>query len=201
MDADLKSTSTNLYAAREQVTYYKAENKNLHDEMAVINQVSSTFELPSMKWKYSCAHFHSQLFSQLLAGFNGGDNIDIDKLTHVLEENRDLLSDMTNRECSQEGAAQLPKILFDLVSQANDSVINDPSPDPDTPSTSAAAAVAAATTPKVTSAQEIMNNLPKVWKVLIELLNHQKMTPVPFKVSFRFFFPWCGPIEWHFRFR
>lgn len=39
LEADLKSTSADLYGSREQVTYYKAENKNLHDEMAVINQV------------------------------------------------------------------------------------------------------------------------------------------------------------------
>lgn len=102
----------------------------------------------------------------------------------MLEENRDLLSDMTNRECSQEGAAQLPKILFDLVSQANE---NEVATVPETkideensPSTSAAATADASS--KVTSAQEIINNLPKVWKVLIELLNHQKMTPVEFKV-------------------
>lgn len=112
-------------------------------------------------------------------------------MTHMLEENRDLLNDMTNRECSQEGAAQLPKILFDLMSQANECEVT-PMPEvntdePNAPSTSAA--VAADIRSEVTSAQEIINNLPKVWKVLIELLNHQKMTPVPFKVDFRFHFP------------
>lgn len=40
LETDLKSTSADLYGTREQVTYYKAENKNLHDEMAVINQVN-----------------------------------------------------------------------------------------------------------------------------------------------------------------
>lgn len=45
LEADLKSTSADLYGAREQVTYYKAENKNLHDEMAVINQVSFPYFL------------------------------------------------------------------------------------------------------------------------------------------------------------
>lgn len=102
----------------------------------------------------------------------------------MLEDNRDLLNDMTNRECSQEGAAQLPKILFDLVSQANGSEVSyTPEAkiaDENGPSTSAAMEADGNT--KVTSAQEIINNLPKVWKVLIELLNHQKMTPVEFKV-------------------
>lgn len=39
LDTDLKSTSTDLYSTREQLAYCKAENKGLHDEMAVINQV------------------------------------------------------------------------------------------------------------------------------------------------------------------
>lgn len=125
-----------------------------------------------------------QLFSQLLAGFNGCNNIDIDKLTHMLEENRDLLNDMTNRECSQEGAAQLPKILFDLVSQANESeaasMVELHTDEQNVPSTSDA--MTGDANSKITSAQEIINNLPKVWKVLIELLNHQKMIPVEFKV-------------------
>lgn len=102
----------------------------------------------------------------------------------MLEENRDLLNDMTNRECSQEGAAQLPKILFDLVSQANESEAASMTDfnidEQNAPSTSAA--TTADVNSKITSAQEIINNLPKVWKVLIELLNHQKMTPVEFKV-------------------
>lgn len=112
----------------------------------------------------------------------------------MLEENRDLLNDMTNRECSQEGAAQLPKILFDLMSQANEREIEPTQEvninESDAPSTSAA--VRADTNTNITSAQEIINNLPKVWKVLMELLNHQKMIPVEFKVnSFLFFSYFC----------
>lgn len=60
-----------------------------------------------------------QLFGQLLAGFNGNNSIDIDKLTAMLEENRDLLSDITSKEDCKEGAAQIPKLIFDLVSQAD----------------------------------------------------------------------------------
>lgn len=40
MEADLKTTSTDLYAAREQVQFYKTENKDLLGEMTVINEVS-----------------------------------------------------------------------------------------------------------------------------------------------------------------
>lgn len=41
IDADLKSTTVDLYAAKEQVTYYKGVNRGLHEEMAVVNQVKT----------------------------------------------------------------------------------------------------------------------------------------------------------------
>lgn len=120
------------------------------------------------------------MFGQLLAGFNGNNNIDIDKLTLMLEENRDLLNDITNKENCKQGAAQIPKLIFDLVSQANKQPEND--------ETAAGASEPIASTSqesdaKVTSAQEIIHNLPKVWRVLIELLNHQELKPVQLKVK------------------
>lgn len=39
LNGDLKSTSIDLYATKEKLAYYQAESKNLHDEMAVVNQV------------------------------------------------------------------------------------------------------------------------------------------------------------------
>lgn len=106
----------------------------------------------------------------------------------MLEENRDLLNDMTSRESCKEGAAQLPKLLFDLVSQAADgnadsgnesAITSDEQSDNSSNEEDEKQ-------PKLTSAQEIMRNLPKVWRVLIELLNHQKMDPVKFTVSIQF---------------
>lgn len=137
--------------------------------------------------------FYFQLFGQLLAGFNGNNSIDIDKLTAMLEENRDLLNDITSKENCKEGAAQIPKLIFDLVSQADKNSDDTENADESSPSfvdecAGAAAgdanttSEAAATTSKVTSAQEIIHNLPKVWRVLIELLNHQQLKPVPLKV-------------------
>lgn len=104
----------------------------------------------------------------------------------MLEENRDLLNDITNKENCKEGAAQIPKLIFDLVSQA-DQVIENPTEveataESDTPSTSSATESNEA---KVSSAQEIIHNLPKVWRVLTELLNHQKLKPVQLQVSER----------------
>lgn len=170
LNADLKSTSTDLYATKEKLAYYRAESQNLYDEMTVVNQ----------------------LFGQLLAGFNGNNNIDIDKLTAMLEENRDLLNDITSKENCKEGAAQIPKLIFDLVSQAdqksNDTEKIDESPSESSTLVDECGGVAGTDTDsatvvadKVTSAEEISHNLPKVWRVLIELLNHQQLKPVPLK--------------------
>lgn len=99
----------------------------------------------------------------------------------MLEENRDLLNDITSKENCKEGAAQIPKLIFDLVSQADrksDYVENsDESPQPST-------STEETSTAKVTSAQEIIHNLPKVWRVLTELLNHQQLKPVELQVRF-----------------
>lgn len=108
----------------------------------------------------------------------------------MLEENRDLLSDITSKEDCKEGAAQIPKLIFDLVSQA-DKQSDDSENANESPSTSESAAIvdecgdeatASVAASKVTSAQEIIHNLPKVWRVLIELLNHQQLKPVPLQV-------------------
>lgn len=195
-------------------------------------------------------------------GFNGENNLNIDRLTKMLEENRTLLNEMTTKESNSDGA-RLPRLLFDLVEQAgggnstsnsckhnpNATTVEIPTASNATdvvaierPTLSKAtryngsdvvdglyshslaqadddtAAVGAATTPvvvvggdstaasstmskenieddeetkgcpikqeiidKVSSAQEIIGNLPKVWKVLMELLSHHKIEKVQFK--------------------
>lgn len=103
----------------------------------------------------------------------------------MLEDNRDLLSDITNREISHNGSAALPKLLFDLVSQ----VEAKESQESVTLEYIDSFGEASGVDPFVknvgnkVSPQDIVNNLPKVWKVLIELLNHQKSEPVVFTVS------------------
>lgn len=199
-------------------------------------------------------------------GFNGKNNLNIDRLTKMLEENRTLLNEMTTKESNSDGA-RLPRLLFDLVEQAGggNSISNSCKHNPNAttveiPTASDAtdvdaierpslskepryngsdvvdglyshslaqadngtdddtdAAVATATPvvvvggdvtaassttskedieddeetkgcpikqeiiDKVASAQEIIGNLPKVWKVLMELLSHHKIEKVQFK--------------------
>lgn len=98
----------------------------------------------------------------------------------MLEDNRELLNDITNREASQSGSAALPKLLFDLVSQAEEEncveeATAEDGVDDDRLKDSAK---------DLPSAKDIVNNLPKVWKVLIELLNHQKAETVTFNVLY-----------------
>ncbi|KAJ6635781.1 hypothetical protein Bhyg_14367 [Pseudolycoriella hygida] len=162
LEADLKQTIHKLNSTKDELSQYKSENRDLHEEMKVINE----------------------LFSQLLMGFNGGNDINIDKLSNMLEDNRDLLNDITRREICKDGAAALPKLLFDLVTQAEES-----GTDKDDPSASflnhteqidPGSEESCIPKSNVTTAQEICHNLPKVWKVLIELLNHQKAEQVTF---------------------
>ncbi|KAH8327841.1 hypothetical protein KR067_000929, partial [Drosophila pandora] len=186
----------------------------------------------------------NMLFSQLIMGFNGKSNLDIDRLNQMLEENRQLLNQMTQAEGSCSDGATLPKLLFELVEQATghgDSpdessdksrsatptptntpmATNEDTTDSCKPETAAtvgtgtegeggavgavagvikkyrkrssggagAAGGTAASLKshepeimgKVASAQEIIGNLPKVWKVLMELLSHHKIERVQFE--------------------
>lgn len=160
-----------------------------------------------------------QLFSQLVLG-KGKHNMDIDRLTKMLEENRDLLNEMTQAEgsCSGDGA-MLPKLLFELVEQAaagqeasdksrsstpklvEESELEpehvpvaapmQPEPSADQPDASTALCRQQQQQPqplhepeimgKLATAQEIIGNLPKVWKVLMELLSHHKIERVQFE--------------------
>lgn len=159
-----------------------------------------------------------QLFSQLVLG-KGKHNMDIDRLTKMLEENRDLLNEMTQAEgsCSGDGA-MLPKLLFELVEQAaagqeasDKSRSSPPKPVEESELEPEHVPVAAPMQPepsadqpdasaelcrqqqqpqplhepeimgKLATAQEIIGNLPKVWKVLMELLSHHKIERVQFE--------------------
>lgn len=140
MQADVEKLSSELWETKGKLTESKSLASQFEAEMTTINELSS----------------------QILMGFNSGSDIDLDKLTDVLEENRELLSEMTINEGSTEGSI-LPKLLFDLVVQSNKTT------DEELPTTSKS----------VATTKEIIGNLPKVWRVLMEFLNHQKIVQVP----------------------
>ncbi|XP_055839824.1 cingulin [Episyrphus balteatus] len=96
LETELENAAEELRASREQCNEHRFENKTLKEEMGAVNK----------------------LFSQMLMGFNGTNNLDIDRLTTMLEENRTLLNDMATKEANFDGAT-LPKLLFELVQQAS----------------------------------------------------------------------------------
>lgn len=110
----------------------------------------------SKRLENELAHINS-LFTQMLVGGTATD-IDLDKLTRLLQENRELITEITVKEDSSESAAALPRLLLDLVTQAGE----------ESPVEQDSAGGIAA--------NDIAINLPKVWKVLMELLSHHVVT-------------------------
>jgi hypothetical protein len=112
---------------------------------------------------------HSQLIAQVLLGFDAnGTYIDLDKLVSMLEQNRDLLNEMAIKEdyAGIDEGSFLPKLLFDIFLQANQSKTNEEDPDPERREQDT-------DIEKKNSPEEIAEKLPKVWRVLTELLSHQ----------------------------
>lgn len=104
----------------------------------------------------------------MLFGFGAsGNSIDIDKLVSMLEQNRDLLNEMAIKEdyYGVDEGYFLPKLLYEIFIQANQNS-NENNPE--------AGCSSNATEKQQSSPEEIAEKLPKVWRVLIELLSHHK---------------------------
>uniref|UniRef100_A0A1A9WUR3 Uncharacterized protein n=1 Tax=Glossina brevipalpis TaxID=37001 RepID=A0A1A9WUR3_9MUSC len=98
---DLENVNNELECLRDECKEHKFEKATLKEEIGAVNM----------------------LFSQMVLGFNGKNNLDIDRLTAMLEENRALLNELAVKELNCSDDATLPKLLFELVEQA--SVSND----------------------------------------------------------------------------
>ncbi|CAO1432880.1 unnamed protein product [Diamesa serratosioi] len=148
LENNVQAKSTDIGLLESEIGFIKSEKAQVQSEMNAVNQ----------------------LISQVLLGFNAnGNNVDIDKLVSMLEQNRDFLNDMALKEefeCIEEGAF-LPKLLYDLFVQ-----VNQPKNDEMTDEASASTPVDGLKNP--CSAEEITEKLPKVWRVLLELLSHHK---------------------------
>ncbi|XP_053597070.1 cingulin-like protein 1 isoform X2 [Microplitis demolitor] len=129
----IDTQDTEISNLESQLGLTKADCRDLQNQMGVINS----------------------LFSQMLLSASSAD-MDLDRLTQLLQENHELISEMAREEGSE--AAALPKLLLDLVEQVEG---RDKSKTSDIE------------TEKKDEDQEenIANNLPKVWRVLLELLS------------------------------
>ena len=89
----------------------------------------------------------------------------------MLEENRDLLNEMAEKEefVGIEEGAFLPKLLYDMFLQVNNTI----------PEESEGAQAEDTENQKPISVEDVAEKLPKVWRVLTELLSHhKKMTEI-----------------------
>ncbi|KAH8262195.1 hypothetical protein KR038_011060, partial [Drosophila bunnanda] len=211
-----------LIAEQEKTKNFEERNQTLMKEVEAANEELAKLREECNEHKFEKRLLSEQvgavnmLFSQLIMGFNEKSSMDIDRLNQMLEENRQLLNQMTQAEGSCSDGATLPKLLFELVEQATghgDSPVESDKSRSATPtptnedttdsckpeaalvrrhrkrSSGAGAGASAASLKshepeimgKVASAQEIIGNLPKVWKVLMELLSHHKIERVQFE--------------------
>ncbi|KAI4469633.1 hypothetical protein MML48_1g13324 [Holotrichia oblita] len=181
----------------ERVTELEVDNSNKYDK--IVN-LDSNLGLAKAECKEMHAEMEviNQLFSQILISFNNEQDVDLDNMIKILEENHDLLTNIVINDESNQTSA-LPKVLLDLVNRVNE--IKKDNKDvltangEEETSTFQAESVEKvektekveklevikeedvesqlAATHQLNSPEEIVENLPKVWRVLIELLSHQ----------------------------
>ncbi|XP_055641664.1 restin homolog [Toxorhynchites rutilus septentrionalis] len=161
LQADLEATKNELIQTTEKLNQSVAESKQLQAEMTVVNQFISKFLL-GMNRKQTTS------------------SVKLDKLAEVLEENRGLLIEMTKEEAETiDLGAFLPRALYDLVAEVDQDV--DPTEGGMEGGAEEPAPGDEFTDVQKASPEQIADKLPKVWRVLIELVNHQERAEqVPF---------------------
>ncbi|XP_058814820.1 restin homolog [Topomyia yanbarensis] len=164
MQTELDTTMSELNQTKEKLTQSVAETKQLQAEMTVVNQFISKFLLGMNR-------------QQTTSG------VKLDKLTEVLEENRGLLIEMTKQEAETiDLGAFLPRALYDLVAEVDEEQNGPTSVGSEGDERAETGAVGGwFTDGQKASPEQIADKLPKVWRVLIELVNHQERAEqVPF---------------------
>ena len=141
-DEKIDIQDTQISNLESQLGLTKADCRDLQNQMSLING----------------------LFSQMLIGASSAD-MDLDRLTQLLQENHDLISDMAKEQSTE--AAALPKLLLDLIEQVEGAKGNQKSVEGETNGTDDDAE----RKEDDLQQEDIAHNLPKVWRVLLELLS------------------------------
>ncbi|XP_076628642.1 uncharacterized protein LOC143345421 isoform X2 [Colletes latitarsis] len=149
-DEKIDVQDTEISNLESQLGLTKADCRDLQNQMSLING----------------------LFTQMLLGASSAD-MDLDRLTQLLQENHDLISDIAREESTE--AAALPKLLLDLVEQVEGSKGTQKRADGEN---SGETDVEAEKKEDDLQQEDIAHNLPKVWRVLLELLScHAEGSP------------------------
>ncbi|XP_031772763.1 227 kDa spindle- and centromere-associated protein isoform X2 [Apis florea] len=137
----IDAQDTEITNLESQLGLTKADCRDLQNQMSLINS----------------------LFTQMLLGATSAD-MDLDRLTQLLQENHDLICDMAREEGTE--AAALPKLLLDLIEQVEGSKTSEKRADGEN-------GIEGEAEKKEDDLQQedIAHNLPKVWRVLLELLS------------------------------
>ncbi|CAK9830074.1 hypothetical protein ANTRET_LOCUS7312 [Anthophora retusa] len=140
-DEKIDAQDTEITNLESQLGLTKADCRDLQNQMSLING----------------------LFTQMLLGATSAD-MDLDRLTQLLQENHDLICDMAREEGTE--AAALPKLLLDLIEQVEGSKGSQKRANGENSNEGE-------TEKKEDDLQQedIAHNLPKVWRVLLELLS------------------------------
>ncbi|XP_001602394.1 myosin heavy chain, non-muscle [Nasonia vitripennis] len=145
----------------------RKENQSLDEELSrnqdkMDGQAADILNLESQLGlaKADCRDLQNQmslingLFSQMLLGASSAQ-MDLDRLTRLLQENHDLISGIAKENGAE--AAALPKLLLDIIEQVD--AVGEESADDER------------VQELEQQGQSIADNLPKVWRVLLELLS------------------------------
>lgn len=160
MQTDLEATKAELFQTKEKLSQSEAQARQLQSEMTVVNRFISKFLL-GMSQKQATS------------------SVRLDKLAEVLAENRDLLIEMTKQEAETiDLGAFLPRALYDLVAEVDDDeaeeVVEGTSTASELPGSEDEDDELLNGVVQKASPEQIADKLPKVWRVLIELVNHQE---------------------------
>ncbi|KAL0110105.1 hypothetical protein PUN28_013626 [Cardiocondyla obscurior] len=172
------SAIKDLTDVKQKLEYNLKKSENLEEELKkaedkVDTQDSEISNLESQLGltKADCRDLQNQmslingLFTQMLLGASSAD-MDLDRLTQLLQENHDLISDIAKEESTE--AAALPKLLLDLIEQ----VEGGKSSQKHTNEENSVENVGEVERKEDDLQEEnIAHNLPKVWRVLLELLS------------------------------
>ncbi|XP_033200367.2 uncharacterized protein LOC117162655 isoform X2 [Bombus vancouverensis nearcticus] len=147
-DEKIDTQDTEISNLESQLGLTKADCRDLQNQMSLINS----------------------LFTQMLLGATSAD-MDLDRLTQLLQENHDLICNMAREEGTE--AAALPKLLLDLIEQVEGSKPSQKRADGEN-----GTEVEAEKKEDDLQQEDIAHNLPKVWRVLLELLScHAECAP------------------------
>ncbi|XP_020287968.1 putative protein tag-278 isoform X2 [Pseudomyrmex gracilis] len=183
--AELKdSTVKELTDAKQKLEYAVKKSENLEEELKKAEEKvdAQDTEITNLEsqlglTKADCRDLQNQmslingLFTQMLLGASSAD-MDLDRLTRLLQENHDLISDIAREESTE--AAALPKLLLDLIEQVEGGKAKSQNQTPDEENSVENGEVDR----KEDDLHEenIAHNLPKVWRVLFELLSCHAVT-------------------------